>query len=100
MLKQLSTARQPLVATFSKFEKPVQGLENQRVAVYIRADFLPGVQQYDHRKPLAKQARIIPVPGKVAVYFPAEKEASGLRFHLHAPFVPELSRASIKETSG
>jgi hypothetical protein len=34
----------------------------------------------------------------VAVFFPAEKETSGLRFHLHAPFVPELSRASIKET--
>ena len=38
-------------------------------------------------------------PGRVAVFFPAEKETSGLRFHLHAPFVPELSRASIKETA-
>src|SRR2546426_607379 len=36
--------------------------------------------------------------GRVAVFFPAEKETSGLRFHLHAPFVPELSRASVKET--
>ena len=36
--------------------------------------------------------------GQVAVFFPAEKENSGLRFHLHAPFVPELSRASVKET--
>ena len=36
--------------------------------------------------------------GQVAVFFPAEKETSGLRFHLHAPFVPELSRASIKDT--
>jgi hypothetical protein len=38
------------------------------------------------------------IRGKVAVFFPAEKEASGLRFHLHAPFVPELSRASIKNS--
>ena len=37
-------------------------------------------------------------PGRVFVLFPAEKESSGLRFHLHAPFDPELSRASIKET--
>jgi len=36
--------------------------------------------------------------GSVSVFFPAEKETSGLRFHLHAPFVPELSRASIKNT--
>ena len=40
----------------------------------------------------------MPIAGQVAVYFPAVKETSGLRFHLHAPFVPELSRASVKET--
>jgi hypothetical protein len=45
--------------------------------------------------------KIIPAePGSVAVFFPAVKEASGLRFHLHGPFVPELSRASIKEAEG
>jgi branched-chain amino acid transport system substrate-binding protein len=32
---------------------------------------------------LAKQLKIIPAaPGRVAVFFPAEKEVSGLRFHL------------------
>ena len=35
--------------------------------------------------------------GQVAVFFPAAKETSKLRFHLHAPFIPDLSRASIKE---
>ncbi|MCY3932284.1 MAG: hypothetical protein OXH70_11245 [Acidobacteria bacterium] len=44
------------------------------------------------------QFRIVPSErGRVAVFFPAEKETSNLRFHLHAPFIPELSRASIKE---
>ncbi|MBV5276452.1 hypothetical protein JZU56_01000, partial [bacterium] len=37
--------------------------------------------------------------GRVAISSPAEKEQSGLRFHLHAPFVPELSRASVKDTT-
>ncbi len=37
-------------------------------------------------------------PGRVAAYFTAAKEISNLRFHLHAPFVPELSRSSIKNT--
>ena len=83
---------------FLKFDKPVDCLPKQRVAVAFALDFLPNVQQYDHKKPLAKQVRIVPVPGKVAVYFPADKETSGLRFHVHGPFVPELSRASIKET--
>ena len=47
---------------------------------------------------LADRYRIVPAErGSVAVFFPAAKETSNLRFHLHAPFIPELSRASIKE---
>ncbi len=85
---------------FIKFDQPVMGLEKkQLVAVAYALDFLSNVQDFNPKKTLAKQLRIIPAtPGRVAVFFPAEKETSGLRFHLHAPFVPELSRASIKET--
>src|SRR5215472_8978675 len=84
---------------FLKFDQPVKDLEKQRLAVAFALDVLPSVQTLDLRKPLAKQVKIVPAaPGRVAVFFPAEKETSGLRFHLHAPFVPELSRASIKET--
>ncbi len=84
---------------FLKFDQPVEGLEKGRAAVAFALDFLPNVQHLDPRQPLARQLKITPAtPGRVAVFFPAEKETSGLRFHLHAPFVPELSRASIKET--
>ena len=83
---------------FLKFDQPVPGLEKQRVAVAFSLDFLPNVKGFNAKEPLAQQFRIADAPGSVAVYFPAEKESSGLRFHLHAPFVPELSRASIKET--
>jgi len=84
---------------FLKFDQSVAELERQQVSVAYSLDFLPNVQSFDPKKPLAKQLKIIPaIPGRVAVFFPAEKETSGLRFHLHAPFVPELSRASIKET--
>ncbi|MFO0824470.1 MAG: hypothetical protein U0792_15360 [Gemmataceae bacterium] len=84
---------------FLKFDEPVRSLEKQRVAVAYALDFLPGVESFAANKPLAKQLKVVPAsPGRVAVFFPAEKEFSGLRFHLHAPFVPELSRASVKET--
>jgi hypothetical protein len=83
---------------FLKFERPVPGLEKQRIAVAFALDLLPTVQRFDAKHPLAKQFRIVESRGSVAVYFPAQKETSGLRFHMHAPFVPELSRASIKET--
>jgi hypothetical protein len=84
---------------FLKFSRPVEGLDQQQVSVAFALDFLPSVTVLDPGKPLSGQMRIIPADkGRVAVFFPAEKETSGLRFHLHAPFVPELSRASIKET--
>ncbi len=84
---------------FLRFSAPTEELPDQTVCVAFPLDFLPNVQKFDPSKPIARQLKIIPTTGSVAVYFPAEKETSGLRFHLHAPFVPELSRASIKDTS-
>ena len=84
---------------FLKLSAPVQGLEKQNVAAAFELDFLPDIKQFDANQPIVKQLRITSASsGSVAVFFPAEKETSGLRFHLHAPFVPELSRASVKET--
>lgn len=85
---------------FLKFDRPVEGLERQRVAAAFALDMLPNVESFDPATPLVKQLRIVPAAtGLVAVFFPAEKEISGLRFHVHGPFVPELSRASIKDTT-
>jgi hypothetical protein len=85
---------------FLHFTQPVRGVEKQEIAIAFPLGQLPSVPTFDPKLPLAKQVRIVPAnPGRVAVFFPAEKETSGLRFHLHAPFVPELSRASVKDTA-
>lgn len=87
-------------AHFLKFDEAVPGLAAQRVALAFPMEFLPGVRQVIPGQALSQQFKIVPAaPGKVAVFFPAAKETSGLRFHLHAPFVPELSRASIKDSA-
>lgn len=84
---------------FLQFRKPVENLPKQYVAIAFNLDFLPKISAFRPDEALSSQFRITPAtPGRVSVFFPAEKETSGLRFHLHAPFVPELSRASIKET--
>ena len=42
--------------------------------------------------------KIIPVnPGQVSIYFPAVKEASKLRFHMHAPFASTVARDSVRD---
>lgn len=98
ILKQIN-GKKTTSAHFLKFDAPVEGLEKQKVAIAFTLDFLAEGQGFSKSEPLAKQLKIVPAnPGRVAVFFPAEKETSNLRFHIHAPFVPELSRASIKET--
>lgn len=85
---------------YLRFSAPVKEVEKQHLALAYELDFLPNETSFFSTQKLSDQLRIVPAnPGRVAVYFPARKETSGLRFHLHAPFVPELSRASIKETS-
>mgnify|MGYP005847303677 CR=1 FL=1 len=98
VLKQVD-GKKTTSSHFLRFSEPVVGLAKQEIAIAFELDFLPEATGFDSQIPLFKQLKILPAdPGRVAVYFPAVKEASGLRFHLHGPFVPELSRASIKET--
>lgn len=82
-----------------QFTTPMAGVEHQKVAVAFELAFRGEKKSFDPAKSVSDQLRIAPaVKGKVSVFFPAEKETSGLRFHLHAPFIPELSRASIKNS--
>lgn len=47
------------------------------------------------------EIQIIPLrPGRVSIFFPAEKEISNLRFHLHAPFASTVARDSVRDTPG
>lgn len=42
--------------------------------------------------------KIVPLQhGQVSIFFPAEKEASNLRFHIHAPFASTVARDSVRD---
>jgi len=42
--------------------------------------------------------KIVPLDhGQVSIYFPAEKETSNLRFHVHAPFASTVARDSVRD---
>lgn len=36
-------------------------------------------------------------PGRVSIYFPADKEASNLKFHINAPFASTVARDSVRD---
>lgn len=82
------------------FSAPVDGVERQQVSIAFELAFTGDRKSFDKSKAIKEQLKIAPaVRGKVSVFFPADKETSGLRFHLHGPFIPELSRASIKNSA-
>ena len=43
--------------------------------------------------------KIQPIKGKLFVYFPADKETTNLKFHIHAPFASTVARDSIPYTN-
>lgn len=47
-----------------------------------------------------KNYSVQPVDGQVFIYFPAVKESSGLKFHLHAPFASTVARDSVRDDPG
>ena len=48
-------------------------------------------------KPKAEWRIVSCEPGQVSIFFPAEKETSNLRFHLHAPFASTVARDSVRD---
>ena len=44
-----------------------------------------------------EQQHLQPIDGQVSIFFPAEKEQSNLKFHIHAPFASTVARDSIKD---
>ena len=67
------------------------GLEKTRVTTPKKSRKKRKRRQHD-------QWKIKPLsPGRVSIYFPADKETSNLRFHLHAPFASTVARDSARE---
>lgn len=59
-----------------------------------------GQEKKGIRKPakVKSEWRIVPCePGQVSIFFPAEKETSNLRFHVHAPFASTVARDSVRD---
>ena len=86
----------PNSTDYLRFEKVVSvrddengELKDCRIAVAFRME-----------KPEGRAWKITSLnPGQVCIYFPAVKETSNLRFHLHAPFASTVARDSVRECS-
>ncbi|GAA0404089.1 hypothetical protein GCM10009541_54100 [Micromonospora gifhornensis] len=66
----------------------------------VAAAFALEVPAAEKPKKRSKGYVVAPVDGQVSIYFPAVKETSGLRFHIHAPFASTVARDSVRDDPG
>lgn len=92
---------EPASVFYLRFEKTVDVTDEDgrpkscRTAI---AFSLEKIQEQDAKNSGKERWRIKPLePGRVSIYFPAEKETSNLRFHLHAPFASTVARDSVRD---
>ena len=108
ILVQPPEESEPDSVVFLRFEKTVEvnnddgNSQSCRIAV---AFGLEKNQDQEGTQSANKRRRTPPAqwkikslePGQVCIYFPAEKETSNLRFHLHAPFASTVARDSVRD---
>ena len=79
---------------YLRFEKVVEVMdENEGDLKSCRIAAAFGMERDKEQKWKIKQLD----KGQVCIYFPAEKETSKLRFHLHAPFASTVARDSVRD---
>ena len=84
-------------AWFLRFQKDLEEHGNLQCAIAFKLDFRRDNQKIlDVNKGLAKQMKIAPADGKLCVFFPAEKEKTGLKVYVNGPYAATIDRASIK----
>ena len=100
---------EPASVFFLRFEKAVNVNDEDgkpkpcRIAIAFgleEEEREEGAKKSDKRpnQPSTIQWRIQSLePGRVSIYFPAEKETSNLRFDLHAPFASTVARDSVRD---
>ena len=110
ILVQHPDESEPDSAAFLRFDKTVEVNDENGTPQPYRIAVAFGLEknQEQEGKQSANRRRRTPQaqweirslePGKVCIYFPAEKETSNLRFHLHAPFASTVARDSVRDCS-
>jgi hypothetical protein len=80
-----------------RFTEPVEAQSTFFVAVAYKLGFLNKDECiYDEEQPLSEQMKIVEeTDGRLYIFFPAEKEDTHLRFHLHGPYASTVARDSV-----
>ena len=93
ILVQHPKESEPTPVVFLRFEKTVNVNDEDDKPKSCRIAVAFGMEKNQEQAWKVKPLE----PGRVHIYFPAEKETSNLRFHLHAPFASTVARDSVRD---
>lgn len=86
------------ISHWLRFQKDVEVVDEDGKPKTCRVAIAYNLVEEEDKKKRRSACKIIPLEqGQVSIYFPAEKETSNLRFHLHAPFASTVARDSVRD---
>ena len=86
------------VSYWLHFHKDVYVTDDDGKSKTCRIAIAYSLAEETNKKIEEKKWKIVPLPhGQVSIYFPAEKETSNLKIHLHAPFASTVARDSVRD---
>lgn len=86
------------VSHWLRFQKDVVITDEDGTIKTCRIAAAYSLVEENDRKRGRADWKIVPLEhGQVSIYFPAEKETSNLRFHIHAPFASTVARDSVRD---
>lgn len=82
-----------------RFEKDIAVVDDDGSTKECRIAIAYAMAPKEGKKATDSEWQIVPLDrGQVSIYFPAEKETSNLRFHIHAPFASTVARDSVRDS--
>jgi len=85
------------VSYWLRFHKDIEVTDDDGTRKFCRIAIAYFLKEEDNKKKETAW-KIVPLDhGQVSIYFPAEKEASNLKFHIHAPFASTVARDSVRD---
>ena len=89
---------QDTVSHWLRFQKDVDVTDEDGKLKACKVAIAYNLIEEEETKKQLQNWKIVPVErGQVSIYFPADKETSNLRFHLHAPFASTVARDSVRD---
>jgi hypothetical protein len=87
------------VSHWLHFHKDVEVTDSEGKRKKCRVAIAYQLEKVTEKNKNSENWKIIPIQGggQVSIYFPAEKETSKLRFHIHAPFASTVARDSVRD---